>query len=223
MRVTWLRRYRVELWIGLIVWFCSAYFFAGGGGNQGAHFATSVALVRDGSVVLDRYRGTTIDLSRAGDHVVSAKPIMTALVGAPAFWATGPLSAGVSNPGNRWIVRAYLTSIMTAGLAFSLLAVAMYRAYTELCMNVIKHAHATHVHIEVGESNGNICVAVSDDGVGMEPGRELAAAASGGSYGLFSIRERFTGLGGAVTITESDLGGAKVLVCAPIRQSEETS
>ena len=82
---------------------------------------------------------------------------------------------------------------------------------------------ACRLAMRAWENGSNICVAVSDDGVGMEPGRESTAAASGGSYGLFSIRERFTGLGGAVTITKSDLGGAKVLICAPIRQSEETS
>jgi signal transduction histidine kinase len=98
------------------------------------------------------------------------------------------------------------------------LAAAIYRAYTELCMNVIKHAGATRVHVELKACDGNICIAVSDDGSGIEPGRELAAAASGGGYGLFSIRERFAGLGGGATISTSELGGARVLLCAPIRR-----
>ena len=103
------------------------------------------------------------------------------------------------------------------------LATAMYRAYTELCMNVIKHAGASHVHIELKEEGGRICIEVSDDGIGIEHGRELAAAASGGSYGLFSIRERLAGLGGAVSISESDLGGARVRICAPTQPPDDVS
>jgi signal transduction histidine kinase len=96
------------------------------------------------------------------------------------------------------------------------LAAAVFRAFTELCMNVIKHAEATRVHVELKVQEGIICVAVSDDGVGIEPGQELVAAASGRGYGLFSICERFSGLGGDVTIEKSDLGGTRVAIRAPI-------
>ena len=84
-------------------------------------------------------------------------------------------------------------------------------------------AAATHVHIELKNEGGTICISVSDDGVGFEAGHELAAAASGGSYGLFSIRERLAGLGGGVAITKSDLGGASVRICAPTQRPKEVS
>ena len=99
-------------------------------------------------------------------------------------------------------------------------ATAMYRAFTELCMNVIKHAGAAHVNVEVMEKDGHACIAVSDDGCGIETGPKSTTAVSNGGYGLFSIRERFIGFGGQMTISKSDLGGARVFVSAPIKGLE---
>jgi hypothetical protein len=123
-----MQRRPVELGIAAAVFFSCAYFFQGGGWNQNSHFATAVALVEDGTVVLDRYRESTGDLSYApGDHVVSAKPIGTALVSIPAYLVARTLTALVGNDGNRIILRAYLTSLFTAGAALTMLAVLLYR------------------------------------------------------------------------------------------------
>ncbi|MCH7780239.1 MAG: CHASE domain-containing protein [Acidobacteria bacterium] len=127
------------------------------------------------------------------------------------------------------------STLRESGLEFSLdlqedfpnlrpdLAAAMYRAFTELCVNVIKHAGATCVHVEVKEKAGEACITVSDDGCGIEPEPDSEAALSRGGYGLFSIRERFIGFGGGVVITKSDLGGARVVVCVPIKGVEVAS
>lgn len=127
------------------------------------------------------------------------------------------------------------STLRESGLEFSLdlqenfpnlrpdLAAAMYRAFTELCVNVIKHAGATCVHVEVKEKAGEACITVSDDGCGIEPEPDSEAAVSRGGYGLFSIRERFIGFGGRVVITKSDLGGAGIVVCAPIKEVEVAS
>lgn len=127
------------------------------------------------------------------------------------------------------------STLRESGLEFSLdlqedfpnlrpdLAAAMYRAFTELCVNVIKHAGATCVHVEVKEKAGEACITVSDDGCGIEPEPDSEAALSRGGYGLFSIRERFIGFGGCVVITKSDLGGARIVVCVPIKGVEVAS
>ena len=121
-------RWRVELWIGTAVLGSCAYFFQGGGWNQNAHFATTVALIEHGTVVLDRYRASTGDLARAGGHVVSNKPIGTALAAVPAYLAAGLATAPVENRGDRIILRAHLTGVLTSGWALAGVAVLLFRS-----------------------------------------------------------------------------------------------
>lgn len=105
-----------------------AWFFGGGGWNQNAHFATTVALVDDGTLLLERYRASTGDLAQTPERrVVSAKPLGTALAAVPGYLLSGPLSSGIAMPGDRLIVRAYLTSLLTSGLALVGLALLLYR------------------------------------------------------------------------------------------------
>ncbi len=120
------RRRRVELLVLATVWGSCAYFFQGGGWNQNAHFATTVALVDDGTFFLDDYRHSTGDLARAGDHVASAKPVATALVMVPGYVISGPLTAAIDNRGNRIIARAYITTVLSTGLALALFAVVAF-------------------------------------------------------------------------------------------------
>ncbi len=120
-------RFAQERWIAVAVFVSCAYFFQGGGWNQNAHFATTVAMVENGTMSLDRYRNSTGDLARAGAHVVSAKPIGTALFAIPAYLVARTVTLPMSNHGNRVIVRAYLTALGTSGLALVALAVILFR------------------------------------------------------------------------------------------------
>jgi hypothetical protein len=122
-----LARHAIELWIAAIVGLSCAYFFQGGGWNQNAHFATTVALVEDGTVYVDRYRRSTGDLARADGHVTSNKPVATALLAVPAYVVARIVTAPVTNHGNRVILRAHLTALGTSGFALALLAVLLYQ------------------------------------------------------------------------------------------------
>lgn len=122
----WLSQRRVELQIAGIVFFSCAYFFQGGGWNQNAFFATTLAVVEHGSINLDNYRESTGDLSRAGEHVVSAKAIATSLAAIPGYLAASILTAPVANPGDQIILKAHITTVLTAGLALTVLALLLF-------------------------------------------------------------------------------------------------
>lgn len=109
-----------------VLWSC-AYFFQGGGWNQSAHFATTYSLIEDGTFLLDRYRASSGDLARIGEHVVSNKAVGTALAAIPGYLVARVLTAAVDNPGDQIIVRAYLTTVLSAGVALAALAVLLYR------------------------------------------------------------------------------------------------
>ncbi|MBI5528592.1 MAG: hypothetical protein HY897_19860 [Deltaproteobacteria bacterium] len=115
--------------VALAVLFSCAWFFSGGGSNQNAHLATVIALVEDRSLYLDRYAGMTGDLAAVPGHVVSAKPIATALAALPAYLVARAATAPVKNQGNRFIIRGYVTSVFTSGLALAALAAAFYHLF----------------------------------------------------------------------------------------------
>ena len=71
--------------------------------------------------------------------------------------------------------------------------------------NVIKHAEATTLTIDVGANGSGVCVVVEDDGRG---GADL------GGSGLTGLRDRLTPLGGSLRVESSD-GGTRVVAVLP--------
>lgn len=130
MRSSWrAREGTIIALVAATAFLSAAWFFQGGGSNQGAHLATVVALIEDRSLHLDRYRGATGDLSRVPGHVVSAKPIATALAAVPGYLAARIVTAKMKNQGDRLIIRGYLTTVLCAGAAFAALAAVLYTVF----------------------------------------------------------------------------------------------
>ena len=120
-------RRSTEAFLAAVAGLSCAYFFQGGGWNQNAHFITAVALVDDGTFIVDRYAQSSGDLARAPGGLVSVKPPLTAWLAAPAYALSRGLTIAVKNPGDQVILRAYLTTLLTSGAAFVLLVILAYR------------------------------------------------------------------------------------------------
>lgn len=80
---------------------------------------------------------------------------------------------------------------------------AAYFFVTEGLANVLKHADATRVDVEIERSNGHLYLQVSDDGGGFDPTATHL-------NGLEGLRDRFVALNGDVAI-RSDVGGGTIL------------
>jgi signal transduction histidine kinase len=89
---------------------------------------------------------------------------------------------------------------------------AVYRMVQEALTNVARHAHATEVHIEMHQVEGELVLAVRDNGVGF-PER---ATQQEGSYGLMGIRERAFMLGGTLEIDNPTGGGGRITLRLPL-------
>jgi signal transduction histidine kinase len=83
-----------------------------------------------------------------------------------------------------------------------------YRVVQESLSNVVKHANATHVDVSVRSDNGELTIAVSDDGRGFDP----STPAPG--FGLTGMRERIDLAGGRLAIGSND-PGTRVEVVLP--------
>lgn len=93
----------------------------------------------------------------------------------------------------------------------------LYRSVRELLMNIAKHANAKLVRISLSRINNDIQVAVEDDGIGFDLSRLGSKSISESGFGLFSIRERLTHIGGKFDIQTSSGKGTKVTLLAPVK------
>lgn len=92
----------------------------------------------------------------------------------------------------------------------------LYRAVRELLTNAAKHAHAQAIDVELGPVDGCIQITVKDDGAGFDMSRLHARSSDKGTgYGLLSIREQLTHLGGRMDIRSAPGEGTQVILTIP--------
>ena len=97
------------------------------------------------------------------------------------------------------------------------LRVVMFQCLREVLVNAAKHAKVDRVRVNIGRQGKFVRVTVSDDGVGFD---SRTSFPTNHGFGLFSIRERISQLGGHVEIKSAPGQGATVTLEAPI--SSET-
>jgi two-component system NarL family sensor kinase len=87
----------------------------------------------------------------------------------------------------------------------------LYHIAQEGLNNVLKHAHAEHIHVHLNFSDTQTLLEICDDGVGFA----LDSMGSAGGLGLTSLRERAQMIGARLDIESVSGGGTKVKVTVP--------
>ena len=88
------------------------------------------------------------------------------------------------------------------------LKVMLWKCARELVHNVVKHADARRLTIELKHGDGRVDLEVSDDGRGFEPAEVQPGHAD--HFGLLSIEERLRDYGGGLDIASRPGQGARV-------------
>ncbi len=91
----------------------------------------------------------------------------------------------------------------------------LYQAVRELLFNVLKHARTDKARITLRRVGPSVEIHVKDSGVGFSHGRKLQNEPSG--FGLSSLRERLSLIGGRLEILPNGTRGTHVLVTAPMQ------
>jgi PAS domain S-box-containing protein len=93
----------------------------------------------------------------------------------------------------------------------------LFESVRELLFNAVKHARADRVDLELAlDAQDQLCVTVSDRGAGFDTAQLDDRTTSGhAGWGLFSIRERLTLLGGRFDIDSAPGRGTRVRLIAP--------
>jgi CheY-like chemotaxis protein len=91
----------------------------------------------------------------------------------------------------------------------------LFESTRELLLNVVKHAGVNECRLSLGKAHRNmLCLAVTDRGRGFDPAQASEQRDSSG-FGLFSIKERLSVIGGDFKIASSR-GKTTVQLFAPL-------
>jgi signal transduction histidine kinase len=93
-------------------------------------------------------------------------------------------------------------------------ATAIFRVLQESLSNILQHAHASLVRVELRQAHGMLSMTISDNGVGLRDGSRSKT----GSFGLVGIEERIHLLGGSCAINSSPNGGTTVAIAVPVSE-----
>jgi PAS domain S-box-containing protein len=96
----------------------------------------------------------------------------------------------------------------------SSIEITLLRIAQEALINIVKHARASEVSLELLMLESTICLRVQDNGVGMELSQPEAHP---GSHGLTIMRERAEAVGGLLKVTSEPGKGTRIEVYIPVR------
>ena len=94
--------------------------------------------------------------------------------------------------------------------------VTLFRAMRELLINITKHAKAGNGHITLSRDENLIHITIQDDGVGFEYRPDASHGNGDAGFGLFSIREQLSRMGGEIHIDSTPGSGTRVILIAPL-------
>ncbi|WP_227521519.1 MULTISPECIES: sensor histidine kinase [Bacillus] len=89
----------------------------------------------------------------------------------------------------------------------------LFRIIQEALANILRHADASEVDIEIHEKNDYVYIFISDNGIGFELNQQKLA-----SYGLQTMRERCEEIGGTFEIKSKQGEGTHIEIHIPVRK-----
>ncbi len=97
------------------------------------------------------------------------------------------------------------------------LATTIFRIFQETLTNIARHAKATQCRVKLTETETDLCLEVTDNGVGITPWQIDDPR----SFGMIGMRERAHLWGGTVHVRNTKPSGTKVRVLIPMTKGEK--
>ncbi|BFU94928.1 MAG: putative Histidine kinase [Nitrospira sp.] len=103
-------------------------------------------------------------------------------------------------------------------------AVLLFQSVRELLINAAKHGQSGQAFLSIVRQEGTLLVEVGDQGKGFDPNAAFAAevpTALSSKFGLYSIRERMTALGGRLDLISQPGKGTRARLVLPLPNNAE--
>jgi len=97
---------------------------------------------------------------------------------------------------------------------------ACFRIAQEALTNVVRHAKAKSVNLQITESRGEIQLKIKDDGIGFDLTEVMERASHGENLGLLGMKERALLLGGEIDVESFPHAGTEIRVCFTTQSSQ---
>jgi PAS domain S-box-containing protein len=149
--------------------------------------------------------------------------LLTAELSPPILYQSG-LAAGLKWLG-RWMLEKHGLNVEVQAdgplkhLSEELRAF-LFRAVRELLFNVVKHARVNRARVEAAADSNQVHIVVQDNGQGYDPSAVKKGKNDSSGFGLFSMRERLTYMGGRMNIHSAPGQGTRIMMEVPLRREE---
>jgi PAS domain S-box-containing protein len=117
--------------------------------------------------------------------------------------------------GKRWGLQIELSDDAFTEPQADATAAVLFRAVRELLTNVLKHAGTPAAKLSLRRAGDQVEIDVEDQGVGFDS--HAAPASPRGGFGLFSVREQISRLGGTIEVVSGDQQGTRVSLRLPLQ------
>ncbi len=94
----------------------------------------------------------------------------------------------------------------------------LYRSVREVLTNIAKHAEARNVLVRINREDAAVRIDVVDDGKGFDVNVLESQAANKGGFGIFSVHQRVTYVGGRFEIQSTIGEGTRVTLIVPLKE-----
>jgi two-component system NarL family sensor kinase len=125
------------------------------------------------------------------------------------------LGDAVSEMAEEWVDRGNLTlNLSVTGGKFPLpvrVEVGVYRIVQEALTNIVRHADAHNLTLDLTITPEQIALTIEDDGRGFDP-----AEVPNGHYGIIGMNERIKLLGGEMTLCSTPSDGTRLDIVIPL-------
>jgi two-component system sensor histidine kinase UhpB len=98
-----------------------------------------------------------------------------------------------------------------------------FRVAQEALTNIVRHASAKHVGIELHATKKEVLLSIKDDGKGFDVQQKQARTLEGENFGLLGMKERVSLAGGELEIESAPNCGTEIRVHLPLESAMEAS
>jgi signal transduction histidine kinase len=125
--------------------------------------------------------------------------------------------------GQRTGISVHVTADGLTGRLPQEIETACFRIAQEALNNVVKHAGASSVKVEIQHYEMDLVLCVVDDGIGMDVSAARERASGGHSFGMLGMSERASLVGGALEIISAVGRGTEIIARFPLRRAADSN
>jgi PAS domain S-box-containing protein len=131
------------------------------------------------------------------------------------FGLVAALKDYISEFAKQWNINVSFKHHKIDGPLLQSVEISLFRVTQEALRNVLKHAKASKVEVELSRRDHHLLLAIKDNGIGFNV-EELGKKAGGGRFGIIGMKERVEMLGGRFSIEASESSGTRIAITVPI-------